>query len=111
MSAPQPDGYDEAIPPAGNRRDRPLALEVRIQDLAKGEYLIGDASFLDVRVRPDAFEQLVFRDDVTALFHQQAQNLVGFRSQRDELAGAVETAFRHVQGERAEFVVIRGRAL
>ena len=67
-------------------------------------YLAIEVRFLDEGVAPDLHQQTVFFDQVSGVFHQDAQEIEDLRSQRDRPAVTSQTVLGEVQTEPAELI-------
>src|SRR5215203_250010 len=68
--------------------------------------VLGEIAFLDKRVWPNAFHQVVFGDKLPAVFNQRHQNFENFRRKWNELTFAQQDAFRCFEAETTKFIAV-----
>jgi hypothetical protein len=99
--------HGEAIAAPGHGGNRPVALEMRIQDLAQRRDVVGNAALFDEGIRPHPLQDLFLGDDAARFLDEQAQGVERLGREGNELAAAVQGPRGRFQPERAEFEVVR----
>jgi hypothetical protein len=85
-----------------NGFDVPLFVGHLSERPPKSEHVIGKVAFLDERVRPDFFEELVFRHEAAGPGSQRCQNVESLGRQRHRTAIPQQETFRHIERKLAE---------
>jgi hypothetical protein len=74
--------------------------------LSQQRNVLCQISFLDKRVGPDPFHQVVFSDDLPAVLNERHQNVEYFGSEWNRFTFAQQDPFRGFEAETAEFVTV-----
>src|SRR5262245_10720984 len=96
------DGGDESISRPRHRLDVHGWSCVVAKCFPERGDMDGEDPLLDEGFRPDACQQLVFRDEAARLPHQHDEDIKGFRRHVDDAGAAKQLAFADVECEVAE---------
>ncbi len=96
------DRCGEAIADARHGLDVLLARGFLAQGFPQHRHVMIQVVFLDRRLRPDAVEQLLLRDQPPGVLDQHQERVEHLQAQRDRLAAARKAALADVEMKRPE---------